>query len=374
MKSIRDLVKSFFSRDKTDEIDKTEAVYVVNNVTYERDFAPIYGNLDFEVNHIYQCPIILPFYIPMDEGGCITMVVDEHMAFTIIFHEVNSTNAFDDGLVSKEKFKIPIKRSRVELLLVSDKEDFTFDGEASDDGTSFRSFLFDTCIDHLNFFITSFKISQKDRDVYRINLSMLQTMSLIRIIRVSDWSYEHSIFMLHHNIPYIKKRLTMEQQEDVIHYASVIKRERNPMILSEELMLDAYRKINEGFYNDALITAQTSLESLIRNLARELLILEGKSETEVLTWMEDTPFMSIIKTKMGGWIGGRWDKSHIGSPVQTWYDNGYSLRNRVIHTGRNVEKTEVIEAINTINEMRVFTIEVLRKRKKKFPGIWRYFE
>lgn len=372
-------VKFFFSSTKTGEADasshdKTESVYVLNRESYFRDFEKIYSRLDYEIRHIYQCPLILPFYIPMSDGGCITMPVTEHTAFTVVFNEIDSSQRYSAGIVTNEEYTIPLKKSRVELLLVSSKEDFDYTSYVEKGEKDFRSYLFDTCVDYLNAFITSYRITTKERDIYNVNIPMFQSMSLIRIIDVHRWDFEHSIFMIHHNIPHVKEKLTREKEFEIINYANVVIRDWNPFILSESLMLDSYRKIDSGFYNDAVITAQTSLESMIRTLSALILSQEGLDDDQINTWMEDTPFMSIIKKRMGVWIGGRWDVAYEGSEVYNWYEKGYRTRNRIIHTGKGIDKNEAIEAVSSINTIRGFVISKLRTKPYKYPDFIKFFE
>lgn len=92
-----------------------------------------------------------------------------------------------------------------------------------------------------------------------------------------------------------------------------------------------FRKLgenSEGFYDEAVISIQTSIEILIRIIYREVLICSGTSELDIEKILEDESFMSVVKKQLAKYIGGVWDITREETPIGKWYNNTYKIRNK----------------------------------------------
>ena len=168
--------------------DKEEGLkdefYFLNKESYPQDFLPVYEKGGINPSRIFQSAVILPFHIPIKSGTCVTMMLDDETAFTLVFGEVNTTNKFTAGIVQNKPFEIPISKTVAEFNLISSKELFHKDAEKK--GFDLLSYLFDLCVEKLNFFITSYLITTKDISVHQVTIKMFEIASTFRFINTSN--------------------------------------------------------------------------------------------------------------------------------------------------------------------------------------------
>ena len=203
--------------------------YFLNKESYPNDFLSIYKKGNINPSRIFQSAVILPFHIPIKSGTCVTMIIDDETAFTLVFGEVNTTNKFTSGIVQNEPFEILVSKTLAEFNLISSNELFHKDAEK--EGFDLLTYLFDLCVEKLNFFITSYLITTKDTSVHQVTIKMFEIASTFRFINPSNWKYKIGLFLFHKNAPYQKEELSFDKTQEVIWYANVINQKWNPFIL-----------------------------------------------------------------------------------------------------------------------------------------------
>lgn len=153
----------------------------------------------------------------------------------------------------------------------------------------------------------------------------------------------------------------------------VISKNKNPFITSEELMLSSFMQIDNGFYKEAIMLTQSSVESFLRTLYKYLLIEENIPQNEIDEKIRNIPFMSIVKKELSNRIGGNWNVESY-SPIGNWYRNTYEIRNRVVHGGLNPNMNQAQLAINAASQLRAYTLQQLKSKLKKYYNILIYLD
>lgn len=346
--------------------------YFLNKESYPKDFLPYYENAEIIPKRIFQSTVILPFHIPIKSGTCVTMVLEDQLAFTLVFGKVNTINKFTAGIVRDEPFEVPESRTVAEFNLVTSFEKFhEKEGQQNFD---LMSYLFDLCTEKLNFFITSYLVTTKDTSIHQVTVKMYEVASMFRFINPENWKYEIGLFLFHGNAPYQKTELTLEETQEVIWYANVINQKWNPFILTEELMLNAKRNFTTGFYKEAIIYCQSAFETFIRTLLSEFFKEEEKSESELNQIFDDYGFMGVLKREFHTRIGGRWNITDESTELGIWYRDCYMVRNGIIHGGFNPTHNDTSMAIGSADQVISNILDLTNLKKKKYPKVMEYIK
>jgi hypothetical protein len=331
--------------------------YFLTQEEYAKSFEPLYKQ-HLEPKTLIQFPIILPFCLPIPSESAISFIVNDNAICTYLFtvfsiKEPTTIGALDDKFVHVENTK-----TRVEMTYVTNQE---LEWKSEID----FSIYFDILVGVMNSLIASYLVTKKDTDAYRVSREMFQIASLCRFIRTDSWDKpEHAIFRLHSNAPYERDTLTQEQIDKIIWYAHVLLENLNPFILSEEMMMSARRTFKEGFYREAVIFAQTSVETVLSTLYVNLLIHEGKSPSDAEKIKEDISFMSMLKKEFHSRVGGKWNVEDKRTKAGIWYHNAYILRNKVAHGGYAPTFEEAKLAMDAAYEFRIYVIELIKKKER----------
>lgn len=105
-----------------------------------------------------------------------------------------------------------------------------------------------------------------------------------------------------------------------------------------------------------------------------MLKAEGKSDTEIDTFIEETSFMSMIKRELSNRLCWIWDITKLGTPINNWYSSTYLLRDRVTHAGYNPCSGEVIYCIDCSMKFTKYIENLIMSKKNLYPKISLYFE
>lgn len=357
------------SKKNTNENINDEFFFLKKD-TYKEDFLPYYIHGKINPKKIFQTSVMLPFQIPVKTGTCVTMMISDNIAFTLVLGQLNTTNKFRAGILRDVPVESETSRTVAELILVTN--DGSFHKDENDEKFDFLSYLFDFCLEKLNFFISSYLITTKDTSVHRVTIKMFEIASMFRFIEPSEWKYTKGLFLLHGNVPYLKPELTQEETQKVIWYASVINQKWNPFIMPEELMLNAKRNFNDGFHKEAIIHSQTAFETFLRTLLTEFYKEENKSIEELNQVYNDFGFMGVLKREFHQRIGGQWNVTNDNTDLGIWYRDCYTMRNRIIHSGYDPNFDEVSLAIGSVDNMISKILERVESKKKKFPKVFKY--
>ncbi|HZD59849.1 MAG TPA: hypothetical protein VE439_05295 [Anaerolineae bacterium] len=342
-----------------------EGLFHINRNNYPKDFEPIYKQ-EFNPQTLIQFPILLPFHIPVPDGTCVTFF-NEGSALTYCFMTITSTQRISPRVVTKDALDMPIQRTRVEMAYATEQDISWEEANLSD--------YFDDLLTGLNFVLTAYITLTKDVDVYRVSKEMVQFAASYRFVHPDAWDKaEVGIFLSHSDVPYERKLLTKEQQDELVQYANILLQEWNPFIVSEEIALNARRYFKEGFYREAVIYAQINIETFLSILYTNLLIGEGKTEEEAEKLLEDISFISMVKKEFHPRLGGNWNIYKKNTEVGRWYQSTYLLRNRAVHEGYLPTYTEAYGALIAAEDFRSRILSLIKMEKKKYPKLYAYFK
>ncbi len=345
----------------------TDLQFQLNKDTYATNFEPVYLR-QFKPKSIFQIPVILPFYIPVN-GLNVTLYVDAISAATFTFSAVKySEVGAAAGITPQGAEIVSTSRTRVEMIFVTEDERKWDTDEAPSE-------IFDFLVQRLNYFMISYLIFTKDTDVYKVSKEMFPGVLIFRKSYPPFWeNTKDGILVLHAHVPgSTKETLNQDSQLRFIQLAHAIEQNLNPFILSEELLLNAERKLKNGFYRDAVIDSQSAIEVFLSTLFIQLLIAEGKPQGAAEAELEGLPFISMVKKQFHGRIGGQWDFSSSTSlPVSRWYHDLYLLRNKVVHAGVQPPKPIATRAIASAKELEKYIMSLIKAKRSQYPNFERF--
>ncbi len=351
-----------------DEEQAAKTPFILTNEVYERDFLPYY-NLEFcKPETFLEFEIVLPFHIPMYISKTITIASDEgYLSFR--FDMVTTNDSYRYSIEGE----IPLLKVHKTKMLMMAAVDIEYSSFISNKEKYYNQY-FDMLLEELNKIVTSYTTSKKDFDCHYITKEMLQSAVLVRSTDIKTWNNDTGLFMLHLNAPFEKEPLNDKDIQDLMRIHAILLSEVNPFATGERYVLFAKRYLSHGFYHEAVIYSQISVEVFIRTLFKELLREEGKTHSEIEEINSNTPFMTVIKRELSSRLGGSWDVNNETTYVSKWHKNTYELRNRATHSGRIPTFHEANEAVFYAVDFRRFVLSRVKANKKKYPIINKYFK
>jgi hypothetical protein len=185
--------------------------------------------------------------------------------------------------------------------------------------------MFDELLLFLNAIINSYTIRQRDYSAYSITKEMLSTFCMIQIQNVVDFSEPKNIlFHLHMDIPYLRKEISLKESRNILRLAFELNKSSNIMFPSSEFMFLAQRNCVKGFFRESIIFCQISIESLLDNLLKELLINESFSEEDIEK-VFTLGFITRVKKEFMNRLGGNWNIDDNNAAIGKWYTNTYLI-------------------------------------------------
>lgn len=285
-------------------IQKDKDAFIFNKQIFENDFYPFYdiNNRDELKTLITFDEIVLPFYIPFDKGKTLTISFEEfEMSFR--FDKV-TTNESYKYLNSDDPF-LDIFKSKITIIMaipqkVEEIQEYEEDNENESD---IYTDLFDSSLEFLNKIITSYMLMSKDSSCHYLTKEMLQSVIVTTTIDIQKWKSKKTIFLLHPNMPYNRELIKSDEIPELLRHVDIITADLNPFASGERHNLFAQRYFKEGYYHEAVIYAQISVEVFIRQVYIELLKeADEMTNEEATNLLEETPFMSIIKKNLHNYL------------------------------------------------------------------------
>lgn len=353
-------------------IQKDKNAFIFTKQIFENDFYPFYDNnsRDELKTLITFDEIVLPFYIPFDTGKTLTISFKEHeMSFRFDKVTINESYKYfnsDESILNIFKSKITI------IIAIPQKiEEYETDNENSLD---IYTDLFDRSLEFLNKIVTSFMLMSKDSSCHYLTKEMLQSMIIISKIDINKWKSEKTFFLLHPHMPYNLEPINPDEIPELLRYVDIITANLNPFASGERHNLFAERYFKGGYYHEAVIYAQISVEVFIRQVYIELLKEADEMTNEQVTnELENISFISIIKQKLHNYLGGNWSINDDNTAVAKWYKKTYTLRNRSIHVGKVPSFNETALAIEAAINFRFFVLKRIEDKQRKYPKLAEYF-
>lgn len=337
--------------------------FIIGKNIFEEQIQPLYNHFKTKVDRLWEFEISLPFQIALEDNNLFNFEKEE----CILHYLYKLKNRID---ILEEYNDLPVEKYYTSVVVsISYNSDLFKENEHAE---YIDNKFFDYALEELNKQIMAYTIHTKDDRCFHLTKEMLFPIIIMNSVNLEKKISEKRIFLLHSDVPFKKENINEELLECLNLY-NVYNENLNPFIHSESFVLKARRNFREGFYDEAVINIQTNIEILIRMVYKEVLICSGVSEQDVEKKLEDENFITIVKKRLSKYIGGTWDITLEGTPINSWYKNTYILRNKIVHGGYYPTFEETSLAIYAAMEFRKFIFKRLRVNKNKYSKLNTYF-
>jgi hypothetical protein len=303
----------------------------------------------------------LPFHVPVD--GLVTVQVYEpDCALAFGFRSASETLQIDPAGAVVGTSSVSVLRTTVEMVCTLPHRLPT--------RARFETLprIFDRLVYGLNLFLRAYIITHRDLDVFPVSEKALPLAVFFRIVNPRKWQQpEDGMLGLHTDLPAIgKPPLDVPSRDEVARRAILLHSGANPFLLSQEMAAAAFRWLRDGWDRDAVVNAQTSVETLAGALTIQLEVAEGKpieKATVAYTEKATRSFLSAIRN-LQHFIGGCWDLSRESTPPGAWHASCYLLRNRIVHAGYAPSHDEARAACRSAEDLRVYVAQLLGNKRE----------
>ncbi len=340
----------------------------VTKEEYEMVLLPLYNLERYKPRLIIEFELVIPFYLPIDVNNIIT-IKSEKGNLSFKFNKISIDHS-SEYLGNMKTSMLNKHKTKVLMIAAVDLEHETY----LKDCQRYKNDYFIQLLSVLNKIVLSYMITMNDDDCHYLTKEMLPAFLLAKETNIESWESSSFLFVLHMNLPIEKELVSKAEMYEITSFYSVITSNSNPFVIGEQLTYMAKKSFRQGYYMESINYVQTSVETLIRTLFEELLIVEGKSDFEINKQLEDTAFMHIIKRHLSHKLGGNWDVNKRNTPIGEWYENTYQIRNKAIHKGYIPTFQEADEALNCALDFKKFIVERIKKNTKKFRKLNEYFK
>lgn len=344
-------------------LNKEKSIFFIGDYIFYSEIEPLYKNLEFEINTFLEFEISLPFQIALEDKSLFSFKKEN-----CILHYMYKLQKRNETVV--ENKDLSVEKYYTSVIIGISYNSCNYHGNISSEETTN---LFEYSLEELNKQIIAYTVCTKDDSCFRINKETLFPIVITNLVNLEEKISNQSVFTLHRNFCYKKDNISHNKINDFIRHYKIYDEQTNPMLHVESYLLKANRKLREGFYDEAVISVQTSIEILINIIYKEILVCSNHTEIDIQNRLEDKSFMSIIKKELFKYLGGTWDITRSGTPIQEWYDDTYRIRNKIVHTGYYPTFKETDLAINAAMRFRDFIFDRVRANKTEYARLNGYF-
>lgn len=298
----------------------------------------------------------LPFHVPVDGLVTVQVYEPEH-ALAFGFRSESEALQIDPAGAAVGASIVLVPRTAVEMVCALP--------EPVQRETRFETLpgIFDRLVYGLNLFLRAYIITHRDLDVFPVSKKALPLSVFFRIVDPGNWHRpEDGMLGLHIHLPALgKPPLNIPSRDELARRAALLHSGANPFFLSQEMAAAAFRWLRDGWDRDAVVNAQTSVETLVGALTIQLEVAGGKSideATDAYTQKATRSFLSAVNG-LQNFIGGYWDLSRESAPPGAWHKSCYLLRNHIVHGGYAPSHEEATEACRSAEHLRVYVARLL---------------
>ncbi len=143
----------------------------------------------------------------------------------------------------------------------------------------------------------------------------------------------------------------------------------HPFEISAEWLRRAeYARRYSGDSTEAVVSLQTSMESMIYNTWRMILVDQGYTHAEIDEKINDKGgYKQLLVNVLAPLLGGAWDTEAHATPVGKYWYRLYRLRNEIVHRGHQASWAEAEAAYDAYIDMREFINQRLWSNHRKYP-------
>lgn len=302
----------------------------------------------------------LPFHVPVDDLVTIK-VYEPDFALAFGFRSETETLQIDPAGAGVGASAVLVPRTMVEMVCALPHP------LPTETRLEALPEILDRLLYDLNLFLRAYIITHRDLDVFPLTKNALPLSMFFRIVDPIKWHQpEDGMLVLHKNLPaLVKPLLDIPSRDEVARRAILLQSGANPFFLSQETAAAAFRWLRDGWDRDAVVNAQTSVETLVGALTIQLEVAKGKSieqATTPYTAKATRSFLSAIRN-LQHFIGGSWDLSRASTPPGAWHESCYLLRNRIVHAGDAPSHEEARAACRSAEDLRVYIAQLLAEKR-----------
>ena len=303
----------------------------------------------------------LPFHVPVD--GLVTVqVYESNHGLAFGFRSASEALQIDPAGAAFGVSNLSVPRTTVEMVCALP------DHLPKEQRVETLPDILERLVYGLNLFLRAYIVTHRDLDVFPITEKALPLAVFFRIVDPRNWDQpEDGMLGLHTDLPALgKPPLGIPSRDEVARRATLLQSGANPFFLSQEMAAAAFRWLRDGWDRDAVVNAQTSVETLVGALTIQLEVADGASiekATTEYTARATKAFLWAIKN-LQHFIGGSWDLSRASNPPGAWHASCYLLRNRIVHAGYSPSHDEARAACRSAEDFRVYIARLLGKKKR----------
>lgn len=324
---------------------------------------------------VLQFAVVLPFYLPFRENTHVTYKIKANEVANFHFTSIKNVEKVYSGEFKELPFEMDNKLTRVEMTFCTQYKVNEKDLNETEDN-EYLSGIFDLLLIKLNNVIDSYRIKQHDTQPYHITKEMLDPSILYRLCEGQYLQVicEGILNLSFNKLDKTRSIMSTDETRKVMDFIHVVGGKKNPFIYAVNLKLDAQRYFKRGYYQDCIITIQTSLESFFANLYKEFLICEGHQEQEASSKLNNMRFKNLIIHQFSKRIGGKFDIEDTQSIIGDWWNNTYNLRNKIVHEGYSPIYMETQVGLHSGLDVFPYVYQLLQsvEIKEKYASITRY--
>jgi hypothetical protein len=183
------------------------------------------------------------------------------------------------------------------------------------------------------------------------------------IPKIDLWTY-----LIHERFPG-RPRLPLTRAEaDLVMWMTV--EHEHPLVRPSHLFLSAQQALHRGQLTQAIVDSGTAVEMLVSAAIRLVGPEKGYSAAKVQSVLE-APFASRVKDHFARLLEYSSTPAQAEDALGEWWQDGYLVRNAVVHEGRRATEDEASAAIGSAMQLQHDFTERLRTEGLggKLPGV-----
>lgn len=321
---------------------------------------------------IFQFGIVLPFFIPFPDKSELFYKINYDELCHFMFSNVEDKQSIYTGSYQNDGSQVTIKRTRVEVTY-SFKQNVKLSNGAD---TKYLNKVFDESLNKLNNVIQAYTAKTKDNKVYRLTKENFDIALFFRISNGKNYKELKSfLFTLHMNPPDMcSNYLTFEETDEIMKYIDIIGDKLNPFIFPNEILIDGRRSFNLGNYKQAIINAQTSVETFMYLIYREFLKQEGVTASDIDLKSKQMRLKSLVQDQFSKRLGGDFNVDNPNTRVGKWWLHTYFCRNKVVHEGYHPSFEECDNALYYATDIMEYILDLIYEPENinKYPEVEKY--
>lgn|GEM_PF-5120907 len=202
---------------------------------------------------------------------------------------------------------------------------------------------FDQGLNALNRILAEYAIETMDWTVREVAKEDLPAIALVSFKDLEAPWYAHQFLRLHDLDGLVKEPLPEELRRRVAQRAAIVTSEGDIRAFHRH-RTRADRSPDQGRYAETVIEASMAIEAYVVWILNKRAEESGEP-ARAGDLLERHGLRRVLSQQMHEWLGGHWDITRPGTPLNQWYADLHELRNRCVHAGYRPNHREARAAI-----------------------------